>query len=345
MYVLKRILKGIGRQLVLFFFTAGILLAASVYIFTSTFGDRSTVLQWPVTAGTYQELPRVAFDLVETGAIEQGTFIVDPVKIRETVEASYDAAFLQSQAEEIINGTFDWLDGTTDKPIFSVSLGGQAKPFIENLTVVFQEHVASLPDCTGATSAFDLTTSPCKPPGFDPEAEIRAYNQELADFVSPGIENEALLTSEYTGDDLLESLGPDVDLPAWLGWAKLAQTGGLLLAFAMGALFFFINGDRTKALRRLGVSTLSTSVSLIIGLLLLQVSKFVRNNLYETLPDEQVRNVAQTVLEPLADAVVASVTNRTLWVIGIIVGLGVILLIVAHRLKMRHLQVSVDPSA
>lgn len=96
---------------------------------------------------------------------------------------------LRSTAEEIIDGTAPWLEGTADRPNFSINLVEIKNDFADRIGAYARTRYAALPVCQAneVPESTDILSLDCQPPGFDPEAEIQKSITELKtsdDFLS-----------------------------------------------------------------------------------------------------------------------------------------------------------------
>lgn len=145
-------------------------------------------------SGVYQKIPAVLYDssVDSTRAAEPASTI--PLKnpaVRQAVIDTFDAGFVQRNAETALDGAYAWLEGKTSEPKFKIDLKDAKDRFAKSLSKQTGERLEGLPPCTAEQlrkvrdiDPFDL---PCLPPGTD----IAALKKEV-------------LESAASSDDLLE---------------------------------------------------------------------------------------------------------------------------------------------
>ncbi len=105
----------------------------TVYFLTtgSLITDRNTVKAWLNDSDTYVHIEENMLNLIEIEdengnkqTLQESLDIggLDGDVIVAVISDSYNAEFLQSAFERVIDGTYDWLEGKTPQPEFEVSL-------------------------------------------------------------------------------------------------------------------------------------------------------------------------------------------------------------------------------
>lgn len=114
---------------------------------------------------------------------------------RETL----NPGLLRATAEEIIDGTTPWLEGTADRPDFSINLAAIKNDFADRIGTYARTRYAALPVCQAGQvpKSTDILSLDCQPPGFNPEAEIQKSITELK--TSDEFLSDTALTAEDIG--------------------------------------------------------------------------------------------------------------------------------------------------
>src|ERR1700741_1678346 len=105
-------------------------------------------------------------------------------EIKAAAEKSFTPQLLQSSAESVIGGVFDWMRGKTAEPEFRIDLTNAKAELAKNVTDYAEKRASSLPVCTlqqlrQMTPDIDLLEVPCVPPGTNVSALAQAYGQKF----------------------------------------------------------------------------------------------------------------------------------------------------------------------
>ena len=109
--------------------------------------------------------------------------LIDPDELITRVKAALDPTFLESQVAELVNGVYGYLDESSDRLEFEVSLRDRSDAVVNELRAFVTSSLDSLPQCgpsdvqsSEEIEIFDIT---CLPPGSDIEQEIGKFIDEL----------------------------------------------------------------------------------------------------------------------------------------------------------------------
>ncbi len=248
------------RRLVLSVF--GFCLFAFLLLTTTLSSIRPThIKKWLADSGVYNNAPAIVVDSMLKQ--EKASVLKDPA-VQNIAKETFSPSFLQSTTEEVIDGTFLWLDQKATKPEFSVDLNQLNNTLSEKIRAYLKARYESLPPCTTPpTVAPDLFTMTCKPKGaFDIDTALRAGEGKFLG------SNEITSVNVLSGDNFRIGGGDQkqtiqesfVEAPKVYKNLKLAQIvfGVIALLSALGVVF--LSKQRLRGLRKVAITCLSSGV-------------------------------------------------------------------------------------
>jgi len=151
------------------------------------------------SSSIYEE---VAQNVVEQNIAAYATRIqgADMDVVRSAGNEAVTPEMLQSITEQVIDGTYAWLEGETGQPEFSVDLGPIQEAFAAKLAERAKERLDGLPVCTLeqlrslAGSAINPFTIPCLPSGVNTQAQADLLAAQIRS--SAAAETETLITPD-----------------------------------------------------------------------------------------------------------------------------------------------------
>jgi len=141
--------------------------------------------------------------------------------------------FLETSVNKVIDGSYDFLEGKTEKPIFEIKIAEDKETMISIISVMFKEKIRVLPDCDpNFVRPEDLNpfVMECKPAGFDENVivEFISVNKDKPEL-------DTLIESMKISSDMI-SIDPQL--------ARQIQTGfyylRLLPLISLGILIIMI---------------------------------------------------------------------------------------------------------
>lgn len=251
--------------------------------FATTFSDRENPKKWLDESGVYSaavdsllaQLEKISKQDGGAGqsgdAQEQLTIPIDRPEIQSAIKNAFSPQFLEDAAEQFINGTYDWLEGKTEKPRFRIDFTPAKTSFVLQVTDYLKQRLNSLPACTSVAQAqtFDPFTVECRPPGLNIDAEAQRVSSEL--LTSEEFLPDTVFTAdntfkdEQTGKSAFDNLA---ELPKVYQLSQILPFifGTLALLGAVG--IFFLHPDKRKGAGKLAYMFGVTGVILLIGALL-----------------------------------------------------------------------------
>lgn len=262
------------------------------HLLAATVRQPATVKAWLNDSEFYDNLVGSLVENAEKGDGEGNIPLEDP-EIKRIINESFSPEFLKASVEDVLDGTYGWLEGKTAKPEFNIDLATAKQKLADGIGAYATKKAAALPVCTRAQlrgmdlNNVDPFTAECRPSGVSAAKignDLKTSILNSKDFLSD---------TNLTGDDLSgnNSKKQNDDLK------KISQayrvTGWLPIVFLVLATLsaigiFFLSSERLKGARRIGVIFLGTGV--ILGL-----TRFVFNVVTNWL-DKQIQTVGSDTL-------------------------------------------------
>ena len=194
--------------------------------------------------------------------------VKDPI-VQNAIKKTLTPEFAQSTAEQVLDGTYHWLDGTTTKPDFNVDLSGLKTNLANAIGDGGLAHVQSLPVCTLQqmqqidVNTIDPLALPCLPPGVNLQTE----RQKLVnDALNNGdvLEDTSLTADTLKGEGQTQSPFEKASVvPKLFQWSKV-----LPWVLGIAGLVAAVGVVMLDEERRHGIKSLSRTV-LVVGIILL----------------------------------------------------------------------------
>ena len=258
------------KKIIVFFaassFSLLLILAVSVTIIATTITP-NRVKSWLRHSDVYttivDDIIRQSKTLNKSNA---GSSPLDDPGIQDAAKKSFTPSFLQSSAEQIIDGTAPWLKGNAPRPAFQVDLTGVKGTFADNVGAYATTRYAALLACAlgQAPANADVLSITCRPAGFDPAPEIQKAVNDLKnskDFLGTTTITPDTLSKDNNGDSrpIEERLKIVPKVYRAIQIAPLVLGG---LALLDGLIVVFASSTKRKGLRRIVGSLWSTGIAL-----------------------------------------------------------------------------------
>lgn len=270
MNILRRIVNSVALYVIvpLFFITAGF------YAFFSIVNANS-IKQALKDENVYATIVPAALKTTASTNISTGPVPLKEPWVLNAANTAFPASDLEQKTNTAIDSTFEWLDGKTDKPAFTIDLSSNKAAFATQVGEYAQNRYAGLPVCS--RSSLPDTSDPlainCRVPYINPSTVGSTLSQQVTTdknfLANPVISstnaslnpvNQAAQTDPFKNLDGLRSIYQSRTLILWGLPMLILLCTGIGIGLAM---------DRARALRHLSRAFLFNTVSLIaIGLLL-----------------------------------------------------------------------------
>jgi len=204
---------------------------------------------------------------------QKGNNSLDSKVAQDAMRKDITPQRLQGYAEQIVDGTYNWLEGNTDKPDYVVDLSTIKKDLGVSVGDSAVQRIQGLPICTQrqlsnmSFSNASPFTLPCRPPGIN----LKAERQKLINEVTRG--EGALQDTTITADDTQSETGETpferlFFIPTLFQWGKTLPLVLGLLAIASAIGIIFMQDSRRTGIKAVAKPLLATGVFLLIGIML-----------------------------------------------------------------------------
>ena len=195
-------------------------------------------------------------------------------EVQKVIKQTFTPEVARSTVEQVIDGTYHWLEGRVNKPDFQVDLTSLKISLAENAGNAAVERFNSLPVCTKAqarqiSSDLDPFAIPCRPPGVTAANAKQTvmdqilHNQELL--------KDPVLTADTikTGDHNQPFYQQAPQLPQAYQWLRKAPwIFGLASLLSIGGIVWLSTSYR-HGLRRVAISLIVSGASLGVAAIVL----------------------------------------------------------------------------
>jgi len=273
--LLKQLAIGLlGAVLTFCLLTTAVLTAAN-----TVFGKPDTLKQSLAESGVYKSASSAFQDQAISelqdpdpggGVAQTGRFTADEQTTRQIAEQVITEQKVQGYIEQIIDGTYKWLEGETPQPDFAIHPEDAQRDLSNAAGDAAVSRFESLPGCTLAelqqinptdVNPFELS---CKPPGISRDA----IRQRVANEVN-GYEN-ALGRETFTvdslgqgGQNVFESMDA---VPVIFQWSRQGPWIPAVAALAAAAAIILWSTDRNRGMQKVSIKTLLCGILLFVGL-------------------------------------------------------------------------------
>jgi hypothetical protein len=278
------ILRSFSRQLSSNGFRLSMLLLAIVGTILATVGTAQTVKDTLKGSGVYTTLTETIVKQVTNGSQDDKgnadgnsaatNDTLQQPEVQDAAKAAFNPAFLQSSSEQVIDGTYHWLDGKAPNPDFKVDLTPAVNTFEGKAAEAATSRVKKLPACTlqqlreidpATIDPFQLS---CLPPGFNVDAHRQAFIDSLTD-KNEFLQNPILTADRIPKDDKGQTVFERASVaPKVFHWLTIAPWILGTLALLLGTAVVFLSFSRRRGVGNLAVSLIGIGLLLfVIGVL------------------------------------------------------------------------------
>ncbi len=279
--------------------------------------------------------------LTQTQNTNSSLPLTDP-GVQSAIQSAVPASTVQSSAEQIINSTYNWIDGRVASPNFTIDLTQTKSDIATNLGTYLQQKLAALPVCPAGTELPDNTSAifsmTCRPAGASISQLVSTAQQEA---LGNGVLKDSSITAAALKDPQGQPLTSKFSYVPKLHRDFVLSLYGLPALIVLSALgVTFTSKNKRVGLRRLCLTLLTTGIySLAIALVTVWLLSHVANSLGSQAAGlEAVQGKAVKVVELL-------VADLRKWWFGFgisYVGIGVLGLLALHFNKSKLRPATVD---
>ncbi|MDQ3123185.1 MAG: hypothetical protein M3Q14_00660 [bacterium] len=302
-----------------------------------TFRNREVVKEWLEESDFYDSITPAVLENVDIPKGENGDHLpIDDPKLQKKLNSVLDEKYLRDNTGTVLDGMYDWLEGNTDQPDFSINLGDTRRKLAAAIGDYAGERAADLPACKSIPKDTNPLTLTCLPKGTSPKTVAASAEAELLknkDFLS-----ESTLTAEDLVGEGQENPADSVNSSSGNSARSLYKLGGygnlvlgaIALLSALGIIF--LSSSRTIGMRRAGITLISSAVLLGITFGLMHVAP---NRLNAYLGGQSDGTATQNLFARMFDVVVGDVRSILGWYSLIFALIGAGLIISGYMIKKR----------
>lgn len=302
------------------FFKLLLLLLPVVFALTLVLGNPDSVKKVLKQSGAYDKFVDVTLDNSQKEADDPQTkqLLSDP-EIRSVIEQSIPPELLARSTEPVIQGFYDWLQGKTDEPQFSIDLSEAKDSLAINLGAYAEKRAEGLPICTlqqlRTVDFNNFLALPCRPPGTSPQQIGQQFSQQLvgdAKFL-----NDPVITNETIAkDNNGRTFGSDTnEIPKIYQAVQAGKWVLLGLAIGLALILVFAHRDRRAGVRHVAWALLLAGVFFAI-LIVVYALTFGRAPSLEG-----TNSIAALQLEA-AKVLITDLNKITMWFAGAYIAIG-----------------------
>ncbi|KKP69369.1 hypothetical protein A2X44_04425 [candidate division CPR3 bacterium GWF2_35_18] len=243
-----KIIRWFISLLLSFIFVFIILIVIPLNSISQIATNRDHVKTWLQESNLYNNALKITIDIMSLQKNEDpesdpgsNAFFTDLTKkisdedseLGQLINSLVTPEFLETSVNKVIDGSYDFLEGKTEKPIFEIKIAEDKETMISIISVMFKEKIRVLPDCDpNFVRPEDLNpfVMECKPAGFDENVivEFISVNKDKPEL-------DTLIESMKISSDMI-SIDPQL--------ARQIQTGfyylRLLPLISLGILIIMI---------------------------------------------------------------------------------------------------------
>ena len=347
---LKRFLRWIIHKVAVALLANAIAFGIFLFAFGIHVTNSQVMKNWLSSTNTYETLINESLNLIElqaTNAESEGSLgdslsrnpFVDNSTIVDALRTTLTPEYIQEQAEEFIDGAYEWLDGKTEVPDFEFSLAAKNDELSQKLGDAMKLQFANMPNCLPEelTPTFNLLETLCRPPGIDISIEVDKLVAELAG-------DEGLLgTATWTGEDLIKTDDEESGLsPAQIDFARGAYSGlkdGPVILLALGVLalplIFITSRSQYRGFNEIANTLFSGGLFTFVPAIVIARWENLITSLIGANDGATSSSVtaARSLFEPFLEAAVNDVASLTAWLSGVVLAIGTLMVLYGVYLK------------
>lgn len=243
----------------------------TVWILVLTVGKPEKTKQIIAANNAYERFVPSVINANKSLPTSEGSINYDDPKISNIIYASFPASDIKNAAENVIDGTYNWLSGTSKELVFRADFSSNKIKLAEALSGYAFDRLKTLPDCIQQPSAVNPLTINCRPEGFNDPKVKQAYLQQL-------ISSDTFLAkSVFTAQDLPKnSAGKTLPqtysfAPTLYKWLLRAPYLLLSLTLLMCGLYVLLSPNKRRGVSGLGLIFITSGFSLAIFPILFDV--------------------------------------------------------------------------
>lgn len=228
----------------------------------------SNIKRWTSDSGAYQSLGPIAINNAIEAQKKDGQSTSYPLSnplVKNAAQSALSSDFYQKSTEQVINGSFDWLNKKEATPKFDIDLLAAKQTFVDSLGDSIKDRYNGLPSCseTVLPSTTDLLNINCKTEGL--EIDQLVENQKLAVLNDESFLPNTTITADNIGGEGKESVfQKQSDAPKYFEailWLPKLFAG---VAIISGLAVLFLAESKRKGARKIGWRLLVVGLTFLL---------------------------------------------------------------------------------
>ncbi len=260
MIFIKRMLLSAGVWL----FSTLLFIIPPVFAITGVLGNTGGIERALEQSKVYDEfVPLVLENAQKQNTDPQAQTLLAEPAVQSAIQAAFPPQTLRTSATSVISGVFDWLQGKTPEPQFTIDLTESKQALISNLNTYAEQRINSLPVCTLAqlqtiNPSADILSLPCRPPGVDTAQLSKQFSDQLA--TNTPFLDKPVITNETLAKDSSKPITSDVaELPEAYQATQIGRWLLVGLAVALAALLILLRRNKKAGVRLVAWSLISAA--------------------------------------------------------------------------------------
>lgn len=240
-----------------------VLLIIAAFCFTSLVGNRDSIKNTLLESGIYNNFVK---STISDNLSSQGdsSIPLDDEAIQAIVTSAFKPSELKEASEKVIDGVYDWLEGSTDEPEFVVDFSTQKELMAQEISNYAATRIDSLPTCVDSLpDGQDIFSIECRPYGYF-AADIK---QQVYDDLVTGdfLKNPVFTSSDLPMAENGESIGEKFSSAPFIYNVFTKSVYISLALFAVvSAAYVYVRRPLNKGFKSLGKDLLGNGVVLIL---------------------------------------------------------------------------------
>ncbi len=289
-------------------------LLVSGWVFADTIGSKSVVKNWIATSGIYDSFVSEVVNSSESEVITDSNDgqTIDRKVLETAASSAFPPALLQDSTENVVDGSYNWLNGTNESLEFSINFMQAKTDYAKSIRSQAEARLASLPQCTQSQlqslGSIDPFSIPCKPPASVTDSAVLDLEKSIItaeDFLpDPTLTADDITITRNGTDQTIDQVIPYA--PALFQFLLLARYLALVLIVVSIGLVVYLHSNKVLALRRIGkIVALSAFTNAVFSGFLYYASRNI---------DKSTDNLefAQRIIQPLVKVISADVFRITI---------------------------------
>lgn len=266
----KDFFRGAGLKIAGVLLSLMLFAAAGAMVVRFVIGEPGAVKTTIVRSGAYDHLIDASLAAARTTAKKEDKSnipLTDPI-IKDSLNQAYNSSVLRTNFENLIDGTYRWLDGSAAQPDFVLDFGASNEVFVRGAGDRLGERLRGLPACTPvelrAAGEVDAFKAKCLPPGVDISQLVQQSQSNLRS-------RKDLLPDQKITADTFKKPGETQnvfasasDAPKQFQLLKQVPWMLLVIITILAAIIVLLSPSRPEGLKRLGKNLTITGVLILL---------------------------------------------------------------------------------